>query len=297
MKQSDKIIIGLTIICCIIMLICVFTSSGVEENRECGTVEVVENNEDVGVEEKSYSIVIKNSKELEQELYKIYGIEFVVYEEEKVNDIDFSTYTYYYVHPKNNSNLRFKIKDNEINKSVYYFSLACMDLNDYLENGKRTYIKEIDWWEEIPAIEGLTVLPVVYDCDDVYPNEYQGHAGNHLGYFDDSPYSCICLIDKEVDRDESIQKIVDRLHSVADELDIEVGFVSKEEIERIKKDYKNKEYVYLANEKYGIKERGDFLRIIQNGFPSDPKIQVERDVGYGIAVDTYSIEEYINKKD
>ena len=177
MKQSDKIIIGLTIICCIIMLICVFTSSGVEENRECGTVEVVENNEDVGVEEKSYSIVIKNSKELEQELYKIYGIEFVVYEEEKVNDVDFSTYTYYYVHPKNNSNLRFKIKDNEINKSVYYFSLACMDLNDYLENGKRTYIKEIDWWEEIPPIKGLTVLPVVYDCDDVYPNEYQGHAG------------------------------------------------------------------------------------------------------------------------
>lgn len=65
MQQSDKIIIGLTIICCIIMLICVFTSSGVEENRECGIVEVVENNEDI--EEKSYSIVIKNSKELEQE--------------------------------------------------------------------------------------------------------------------------------------------------------------------------------------------------------------------------------------
>lgn len=49
MQQSDKIIIGLTIICCIIMLICVFISSGVEENRECGTVELFEskNEEDI----------------------------------------------------------------------------------------------------------------------------------------------------------------------------------------------------------------------------------------------------------
>lgn len=297
MQQSDKIIIGLTIICCIVMLMCVFISDENEKYSKCATPEVV--NENVVSKEKQEYIndnrekFVENASDLKQKLKNIYGENFIVYDKEEIDDVDFSEYIRYYIHPEGKNELRFIIDDNKpINKSIYYFSQACMELNDYLENGKTTYIPEANYTEVKPKIEGLTVLPIIYDCEDVYPNKYEGHMANHLVMFENDYYECICLVDKDIDRVKIIKEIIDRLDGVVGNVRIQVAFVSKSEKGNIILDYNNMETISLER-RYDLIKNNNYLELVQNGFTENIKIHIIEESDSMKIVESFDYDNYI----
>ena len=137
MKQSDKIIIGLTIICCIIMLICVFISDENEKYPKCATPEVV--NENVDLKDYYYEFTEKDTYKKLNKVISQYN--------EKTNIEN-------YVSIKKYEQIEFLNEDNVEKEEIYVFGLykdskdgirkkAKVLIGKYNEKGITIYCNEL----------------------------------------------------------------------------------------------------------------------------------------------------------
>ena len=244
---------------------------------------------------------VRNDYKVVKLLKEMYNEKFYVSDYYSSFDLIYGDSESYHVYSESHPEFRFKIHggDDE-NKSIYYFALACMDINKYLESGTYNSNSNFDNVENRSSIEGLTVLPQLFYAHNDYPYKYEGSPAEYLSHFKMNEYQCTCLINENVNKEGVILEIVDRLSNILDSYKVDFAFLSQEKIDSIKKEYEKKGYCHLG---YYCDE-DEVMQLYKSDSINEPTIKIAKkslhydEVSY--IYNSYTIDkamEIINKKD